>query len=82
MEVSSTIYRMVNLRIFIIIICLASIYGKSIYCVRKIYLSMGNSSLTGSVVCARAQNMDTLIAGRVIQGIGGSVALIIIMTNL
>ncbi|CUM46192.1 uncharacterized protein AC631_00007 [Debaryomyces fabryi] len=66
--------------------CLASIYGKvSIAFGRKYTLIWGIVVFeAGSVVCARAQNMDTLIAGRVIQGIGGSCVqalTIIIMTE-
>lgn len=66
--------------------CLASIYGKvSIAFGRKYTLVWGILVFeAGSVVCARAQNMDTLIAGRVIQGIGGSCVqalTIIIMTE-
>lgn len=54
--------------------CLASIYGKvSIAFGRKYTLVWGIIVFeAGSVVCARALNMDMLIAGRVIQGIGGS----------
>mmetsp|Transcript_3383 Transcript_3383/g.3761 ORF Transcript_3383/g.3761 Transcript_3383/m.3761 type:complete len:627 (-) Transcript_3383:211-2091(-) len=66
--------------------CLASIYGKvSIAFGRKYTLVWGIVVFeAGSVVCARAQNMDTLIAGRVIQGVGGSCVqalTIIIMTE-
>lgn len=54
--------------------CLASVYGKvSIAFGRKYTLIWGIIVFeAGSVVCARAMNMDTLIVGRVIQGVGGS----------